>query len=124
MGIVGRYVFRQAATALLLAVLSLTGVVWIALALRQLKLVTATGSDTLTLLALTTLALPNLMAMIAPVALLVATIHMLNRMNGDSELIILSASGGTLWRVARPLVALAILVALGVSLARSEDPIR
>jgi hypothetical protein len=40
MSILSRYVFRQAAGALLLILLSLTGVVWIAVALRQLELMT------------------------------------------------------------------------------------
>ena len=55
---------------------------------------------------MTTLALPNLMALIAPVALLIALIHTLNRLNGDSELIVLTASGATIWSVARPLLVL------------------
>jgi len=115
MTIFDRYVFRQAAGATLLILFSLCGVVWIALALKQLKLVTSKGQDTLTLLTMTTLALPNLMALIAPIALLIATIHTLNRLNGDSELIVLTASGGTIWRVARPLLALALLISLAVS---------
>jgi len=115
MTLISRYVFRQAAGTLMLILLSLAGVVWIALALKQLNVVTSQGSDVLTLVTLTTLALPNLIALIAPVALLIATIHVLNRLNGDSELIVLSASGATVWRVARPLVVLALLVSLGVA---------
>lgn len=115
MTIVSRYIFRQAAGTLLLILLSLTGVVWIALALRQLNLVTTQGQDALQFIKITLLALPNLMALIAPIALLVAAIHVLNRLNGDSELIVLSAGGATIWNVARPLLALAVLVALAVS---------
>ena len=111
MTIVSRYVFRQAAGSLLLILLSLSGVVWIALALRQLDVVTSQGQDTLVLLAMTALALPNLMAIIAPVALLIAAIHTLNRLNGDSELIVLTAAGATVRWIARPLLALAFLVA-------------
>ncbi len=116
MSIFSRYVFRQVAGSLLLILLSLSGVVWIALALRQLDVVTSQGQDTLVLLAMTTLALPNLMAIIAPVALLIAAIHTLNRLNGDSELIVLTAAGATVRWIARPLLALAFLVAAGVSL--------
>jgi lipopolysaccharide export system permease protein len=112
--IISRYVFRQAAGAFLLILLSLAGVVWIALALRQLNVVTSQGQDTLMLLKMTTLALPNLMAIIAPFALLIATMHTLNRLNGDSELIVLTAAGGTVWSVARPLLLLGLLVSLGV----------
>ncbi len=115
MGIFGRYVFRQASGALVLILLSLSGVVWIALALRQLNLVTSQGQDALTFIQMTTLALPNMMGMIAPVALLVAVIHTLNRLSGDSELIVLTASGASAWAVARPLMVLGLLVAGVVS---------
>ena len=65
MTIFGRYLFRQASGALLLILLSLSGVVWIALALRELNIVTSDGHDIATFLMITTLTLPNLMALIA-----------------------------------------------------------
>jgi lipopolysaccharide export system permease protein len=113
--ILARYVFRQTAGAVLLILLSLTGVVWIALALRQLNLVTSQGQEIWLFIKMTLLALPNLMALIAPIALLVATIHVLNRLNGDSELIVMTAGGGTVWTIARPLLLVAVLVAVAVS---------
>ena len=113
--IFSRYVFRQAAGALLLILSSLSGVVWIALALRQLEVVTSQGQNGFTLLAMTTLALPNLLALIAPFALLIAVMHTLNRLNGDSELIVFTASGATIWVVARPLILLAVIVTMAVS---------
>jgi lipopolysaccharide export system permease protein len=115
MTIFGRYVFRQTAGALLLILLSLSGVVWIGLALRQLNLITSQGQDTWTFIKMTTLALPNLMVLIAPVALLIAVIHTLNRLNSDSELIVLTAAGASPWRVARPLLLLALMVSLAVA---------
>ncbi len=113
--ILGRYIFRQASGAVLLILLSLTGIVWIALALRQLNLVTSQGQDAWLFIKMTLLALPNLMALIAPIALLVATIHVLNRANGDSELIVMTAGGATIWNIARPLLLVALLVSLAVS---------
>lgn len=115
MTIFERYVFRQAGSALLIILLSLSSIVWVALALRQLNVVTSQGQDVWMLIKMTTLALPNLMAIIAPFSLLIASIHTLNRLNGDSELIVLTASGATVWRAAKPLLTLALLVALGVA---------
>ncbi len=100
---------------MMLILFSLAGIVWIALALRELNVVTSEGQSALMLIKITTLALPNLMAIIAPVALLVASVHTLNRLNGDSELIVLTASGASIWVVARPLLALALLVSLAVA---------
>lgn len=115
MTIFSRYVFRQAAGAVLLILLSLSGVVWIAIALRQLNVVTSQGQDAWMLIKMTTLALPNLLAIIAPFALLIAALHTLNRLNSDSELIVMTAAGGTVWTVARPLIALAMIVSVAVA---------
>lgn len=112
MSLFGRYVFRQAGSAFLLIVLSLTGIVWIATALKQLNLMTSQGQGVLIFLKMTLLALPNLMALIAPIALLIAAMHTLNRLNSDSELIVLASGGAPVWFVARPLLILALILSL------------
>ncbi|MBX9588403.1 MAG: LPS export ABC transporter permease LptG [Hyphomonadaceae bacterium] len=113
--ILSRYIFWQAAGALILILLSLTTVVWIAVALRQLELMTSQGQDVLRFLVMTTLAIPSLLALIAPIALLIACLHVLNKMGGDSELIVMTAGGAPVWALIKPLGLLAILVAIGVS---------
>jgi lipopolysaccharide export system permease protein len=114
MTIFSRYLLGQAWGAFILVLLSLSGIVWISLALRELNVVTTQGQSALTLLAMTTLGLPSFMAVIAPFALLIAVIHTLNRLNTDSEIIVYTASGATNWSLARPLMALALLVTLFV----------
>ncbi|HSR82271.1 MAG TPA: LPS export ABC transporter permease LptF [Hyphomicrobiaceae bacterium] len=115
MRILSRYIFRQAAGALVLILLSLTGVVWIAVALRQIELMTSQGQDVVRFLAMTTLAIPSMMALIAPIALLIASIHVLNRLNSDSELIVMAAGGMPAWSLIKPLGTLALLVAMGIA---------
>ena len=100
----------------MLIVLSLSGIVWIALALRELSVVTSDGQGAFVLFKMTTLALPNLMAVVSPFALLIAVIHTLNRLNSDSELIVLTASGATIWTIARPLLLLAGVVTIVVAI--------
>jgi lipopolysaccharide export system permease protein len=46
-----------------------------------------------------------------------AALYTLDRMNGDSELIVVTASGAPIWRIGAPIVALASIVALGVLFA-------
>ena len=53
-------------------------------------------------LTVTGLSLPTLVTVIAPVALFIATIYTLNRLNGDSELIVMSAAGMAPQRLLRP----------------------
>lgn len=115
MTIFSRYVFRQTTSALMLVLLSLTGIVWISLALRELNVVTGDGQSALTLIKMTTLGLPSFVAVITPFALLITTIHTLNRLNSDSEIIVLTASGATAWTITKPLVALAVLVMVFIS---------
>jgi lipopolysaccharide export system permease protein len=110
-----RYVFRQTAGALLLILMSLTTIVWIGVALRQLELMTNQGQDAGRFLIMTALAIPSLLALIAPIALLIAGLHVLNRLNGDSELIVMTAGGAPVWALFKPLGLLALLVVLGVA---------
>jgi lipopolysaccharide export system permease protein len=117
MTIFGRYLFRQAANALLVILLTLTLVVWLATALKELNLITSRGQGILLFLQMTMLSLPSLMALIAPNAMLMAALYTLDRMNGDSELIVVTASGAPIWRIGAPIVALASIVALGVLIA-------
>ena len=117
MTLFGRYIFRQALGALLMILLSLTAVVWIAMALKQLSVVTSGGAGGVAVLKITALILPDIITMIAPIALLIAALHTLNKLNQDSELIVMTAAGATLWRFAKPLLLLAFVVAGWLMLA-------
>ncbi len=55
-----------------------------------------------------------MMALIAPIALLIASIHVLNRLNSDSELIVMAAGGMPAWTLLKPLAALAFIISMGV----------
>lgn len=110
MDIIGRYIFRQTASSLVMILVTLTLIVWMTTALRQLSLMTNQGQSFLIFLKITSLAMPNLIAIVAPVALLISALHSLNRLSGDSELIVLSAAGSTTWRVMKPYLVLSLLV--------------
>jgi lipopolysaccharide export system permease protein len=119
MDIIGRYIFRQTGSALAMILITLTLIVWMTTALRELALVTSQGQSVLVFLTITTLAMPNLIVMVAPIALLIACLHTLNRLAGDSELIVISASGSTIWRVARPYLILAFIVCVSLLLVNA-----
>lgn len=117
MTLFGRYMFRQVANAFIVILLTLTIVVWLATALKELNLITSRGQGILLFLQMTMLSLPSLMALIAPNAVLMASLYTLDRMNGDSELIVMTSSGAPIWRIGAPLLALASLVSIGILLA-------
>ncbi len=112
--LISRYIFRQTASAVLMILISLTLIVWLTSILKEIKLLTSEGQTFILFLKITALALPNLIVTVAPIAFLIASLHSLNRLNGDSELIVLSAAGASVWRLFVPYIALAIVVSVSV----------
>lgn len=112
MRLIERYIFLKAATTTMIIVGSLTGVVWIIQALKEIDIISNKGQAILTYLSLTTLSIPILMMAIIPIALLLATIHTINGMNANSELVVVTASGSSNWTLAKPLMILALLCSM------------
>src|SRR4026209_1479833 len=117
MTLFGRYMFRQVTNAFLVILLTLTAVVWLATALKELNPITSPGPGILFVFPITPLSLPSLVALIAPNAMLMAALYTLDRMNGDSELIVMTASGAPIWRIGAPILALGAIVSLVIVLA-------
>lgn len=105
-----RYIFRIALGAFLACLIGLTGTIWVTQALRELDLITAKGQTLLIFLFVTGLSLPTLVVVIAPMALFIAVIYALNKLNGDSELIVMSAAGMRPRAILRPFLTLAMMV--------------
>jgi lipopolysaccharide export system permease protein len=110
MNLLERYILRIAFSAFAGVLLALTAVIWITQALKELDLLTSKGQTILMFLTVTGLSLPTLVTVIAPVALFIAVIYTLNRLNGDSELIVMSAAGMPPGRLLRPFLGLAAAV--------------
>jgi lipopolysaccharide export system permease protein len=109
-----RYIFKIAFSAFLACLLGLTAIIWITQALRELDLLTGKGQTFWIFLVVTGLSLPALIAIIAPLALFIGAIYTLNRLNGDSELIVMSAAGMAPGRLLRPFLVLGGGVAIVV----------
>ncbi len=112
MDLFGRYIFRQLTGSFLLILVTLTTIIWLSSALAKLSLLTTKGQSIVMLLNITGLALPALIGIIAPMALLVACLFTLDRLNGDSEVIVMSASGARVWQFAFPCIVLSIIVCM------------
>jgi lipopolysaccharide export system permease protein len=107
-----RYIFRTTFGAFLLVLISLTAVIWLTHALREIDLMTSQRQTILTFLGITGLLIPMLVLVIAPLALVVAVGHTLNRLNTDSEIVVMNASGMSPWRIFRPFLTTTIVVSL------------
>jgi lipopolysaccharide export system permease protein len=110
MGALDRYIFRTTFGAFLLVLISLTAVIWLTHALREIDLMTNQRQTILTFIGITGLLIPMLVLVIAPLALVVAVGHTLNRLNTDSEIVVMNASGMSPWRVFRPFLMTTLLV--------------
>jgi lipopolysaccharide export system permease protein len=115
MGAIGRYIFRTTMVAFLIALVSLTVVIWFTQAMRDFDLITSQRQTMFVFIGITGLIVPLLIMMIAPIALMMSCAHVLNKLGADSEIIVMNAAGVSPWRLVRPFMAAAIVVSLLVA---------
>ncbi|WP_208976406.1 LptF/LptG family permease [Polycladidibacter hongkongensis] len=107
-----RYILRRSFAAFVITIAAMTGVVWATQALRQLDLVTSKGQTLLQFAYITSLALPFLVLIIAPFAMVIALIIVMNGMSRDSELIVVNAAGASRGLILRPIMVFSLLMSL------------
>lgn len=105
-----RYLFRNLAVATVSVALILAVIIFLTQSLRFLELVIESGASSLSFWILTLLALPRFFEIIFPLSLMAATIFIYNRLQMDSELIVMRAAGLPPLTLARPAIMLAALV--------------
>src|SRR5437868_12098000 len=115
MGSIDKYIFRTTLASFALVLVSLTGVIWITQALRGIDLMTSQGQTIRTFLGITSLVIPALVLVIAPIALMISISHTLNKLATDSEIIVLNAAGFSPIRLFRPSLYATIVVAIMVA---------
>ncbi|HET7086402.1 MAG TPA: LPS export ABC transporter permease LptF [Rhizomicrobium sp.] len=104
------YVLGQLLGPVALLTLLLTSVVWLVSSLQFLDLVINRGQSALTFLYLILLVLPSLLAIILPIAFFFATLTTLQRLQGDSELVVMASAGYSLRQLAVPVLGCAAIV--------------
>ena len=112
MRLIDRYLLRQLLGPTLLATLALTGVVLLSTSLSQLDIIVGQRQSALVFLQVTLLTMPQLLNMVMPIALFVAALVALNRLQVEQELVVCFAGGMSRWRVISPSLRLAALVAV------------
>jgi lipopolysaccharide export system permease protein len=112
MGSIGRYIFRTTLGAFLVICASVTALMWITQALRDIDLMTNQGQSVFVFIGITGLIIPLLVQIIAPIAVMIAAVYVLNKLGNDSELIVMNSAGMPPWVPFRPFLAVAIVVSL------------
>ncbi|MGB3457088.1 MAG: LPS export ABC transporter permease LptF [Litorimonas sp.] len=109
MRLLQRYLWRQAFWPTVMALGALALLALLTQSLQTLDLIVENRQSALTFLKITGLALPQLVGIILPLAVFMATLYALNRMNGDSEVIVAKAAGASPWQIGSPLVRLGVM---------------
>lgn len=107
-----RYLTGQLAVPLLVALLAVSGAVWLSQALQLVDLMVNKGLPISTFLYLTALVFPSLLLMILPLSLFVAALFTYNRLLVESELVAMKALGLGNGQLARAGILLAVVVTL------------
>lgn len=107
-----RYIFCQLAGPLLVVTVTLTGVVWLTQSLRFLDLIINRGLSTSGFLYLTLLLLPGFLTLILPIAAFCAILFVYYRLDNDSELVVMRATGLSQMKLVTPAIWMASILAL------------
>lgn len=106
------YVLLQLAGPVTLFCFLLTGVVWLSQSMRLLDLVINRGQSAATFVYLTILLLPSLLVIILPIAFFAGALYGLHKLNADSELVVMQASGYSKAQLGVPVMIAAAVVML------------
>jgi len=105
-----RYVFRQLLIGTIFVTTALTGVLWLAQSLRFVELIVNRGLSAGTFMYLIMLLLPNYLVMILPIALFTVVVFTYSKLTTDRELVVMRAVGVSPLQLAKPALALALIV--------------
>lgn len=112
MNTVSAYIFRQALGPLLAILGALAAIAVLTQGLNQLDIIITNRNAGWSFAYVTLLAIPQLISLILPMAVFIATVYALNRMQAESEIAVLYGAGVSRRRIARPIIQLAVLAAL------------
>jgi len=117
MTLIERYLFRQLLVSTLWAAAALAGVGILSQSLSGLELIVEQRQSAWVFVKITLLAMPKTLSLIIPLALFVASLITLNRLQAEQEIIVCYAGGVSRWRVASPALRLATWFALATLVA-------
>ncbi len=110
--LIDRYLFRQLLIPTILATVALAAIGILSQSLSALDVLVDERQGLVVFAKVALLAMPQLMVIVLPVAILVAGLAALNRLHTEQEIVICFAGGMSRWRVIAPAVRLSLLAAL------------
>ena len=96
-----KYIIKQIMVGFLLVTFSLMSIIWLTQSLRFVEMVTNKGLPVILFVKMTSLLMPRIFVILAPIALFVSTLFVYNRMLSDRELVVMKAAGISPWACAK-----------------------
>ena len=112
MRLIDRYLLRQLLGPTVLATAALSALALLSTSLSQLDILVSQRQSAVIFLKITLLAMPQLINMVMPIALFVAALVALNRLQVEQEIVVCFAGGMSRWSVIQPALRLASVVAI------------
>jgi lipopolysaccharide export system permease protein len=112
MRLIDRYMFRQLLGPTLAATAALAAVLTLSQTLTFLDILVGQKQGVLVFAKVILLTLPQMLALVLPIAVFIAALMTLNRLHIEQEIIVCYAGGMSLWQVTAPAFRLATLAAL------------
>lgn len=106
------HLFRQILQAVVIIVGGLVMMALLAQGLSRTDLILENRQSALTYFYIVMLGSPQVIALLAPLAIFVGAVWSLNRIHKDSEIVVAQAAGMTRWQVASPILRLALMCAV------------
>lgn len=92
--------------------LALTGVIWLSQSLRFVDMIVNKGLSAGYFLYLSSLVLPSVLTIILPIAIFAAVLYTFQRLETDSEIIVMRSAGLSNWAIGRPAIYCGLIVTL------------
>lgn len=99
-----KYVTKQIIIGFLVVTFSLLSIVWLTQSLNFVEMVTNKGLPIFMFVEMTSLLMPRIFVIMAPIAMFVAVLFVYNRMISDRELVVMKAAGISPLSLAKPAV--------------------
>ena len=116
---VQKYIFFRVLRSVLIIVGGLALLAVLAQGLSRTDIIVENRQSAVTYFYIVGLGIPQIMALLLPMAIFVSGIWALNRLHRDSEIVVAESAGMTRWQIASPIIRLAVFAAivhLGVNL--------
>lgn len=107
-----RYLLKNLFSGLVVTATVLAAIIFLTQSLKFLELIIESGASSATFWLLAVLALPRFFEVILPIALMITVLFVYQRMNSDSEIVVLRASGNSPMKLARPALIIACMTTL------------